>query len=239
MAIPNLYKDIDGNFYSAHSYAEKNGLSIRKSRRILKKAVKENKMVFFDRLSRRIKNKMPVTDPRAENCRKFYKSPDGVVRGIELVYEPNLAAKYELVSVAMFDKTQSGGNHVITYVVLDENNVPIPVIVSLAWPYPTLTNYAVPGNPNRQHIVENKIVGRWGPLAVCIVENGEKVSDVIGGFGLPEDQHVSFDVVFRRRSKNTPAPPVTPLPPVDETAKAIEALHNTLKIIGKHFGAPV
>jgi len=91
----------------------------------------------------------------------------------------------------------------------------------------------VPGNQNRQHIIENKIVGRYGPLAVCIREGTEIKSDIIGGFGLPKNQHVSFDVVFRRRAKTIPVPPP---PPTDGSiAATVARIETKLDKLLKHF----
>ena len=183
---------------------------------------------------------MPVTDPRAENCRKFEQYPDGKIKSVELVIKKVPNAKYRVGNVRLIDETEAGGTIVTSCYVVNEKGMPLGVPVTLAWPYPALSNFAVPSNPNNQHPTTSPynppIIG---PLALCIREGDTIVSDIIGGIGLPFKHHVSFSATFILNETPEPSPPVTPLPPVDETAKAIEALHNTLKIIGKHFGAAV
>ena len=183
---------------------------------------------------------MPVTDPRAENCRKFEQYPDGKIKSVELVIKKVPNAKYRVGNVRLIDEIEAQNSRNATAYVVNEKGIPLGITVSLAWPWPALHTFALPGNPNNQHPVENRYdPPNLGPLALCIREGDTIVSDIIGGIGLPFKHHVSFSATFILNETPEPVPPVTPLPPVDTTAEAIKALHDTLKIIGKHFGAPV
>lgn len=156
-----------------------------------------------------------MKDPRAENCRGYAEN-GGKVTGVKLTYLPAPEARFELVRVDLVDEVAAQGNTVATVHVLDENGVPVRVNCYLGWPWEgwrfprRLENRLLPGNPNvpYQHVITNGYNpggtgagAKPGPLAIYLGDQqGQPISDVIGGLGLPKKHHVSFDLVFKARS---------------------------------------
>lgn len=171
-----------------------------------------------------------MTDPRADNCRG-YDEVGGKVTGVKLEYLPASGTKYELIRAELVDEIAAQGNTTATIQVLDKENIPARVNCYLAWPwegwlYPGgFQNQLLPGNPNipYQHVISNPYNpqrlgpnAESGPLAICIGDkDGNVISDVIGGLGLPKGHHVSYDLVFKERG-DTPDP--DPDPDADSTS---------------------
>jgi len=188
-----------------------------------------------------------MNDPRTTNCRGFALDAQGRVIGVELQVDVRPLTRYELLRVELLDEITAQGNTVATCVVLDRDGIAIGQPVSLAWPWPDLTDYALPGNPNNQHMITNGYSPpASGPLALCLRENGVIISDVVGGLGLPFNRHVSYRATWRERS---PAAPDQPddgddLPSDDaflavytRQAEAIERVAALLERLVEHFGA--
>lgn len=156
-----------------------------------------------------------MTDPRAENC-LGYAETNGKTTGVRLEFLPAPETKYELIRATLVDEVTAQGNIVATVQVLDKDNIAARVNCYLAWPWrgwqfpQGFQDKLLPGNPNLpyQHMITNKYnpggfgpSAEPGPLAVYIGDSqGNVISDVIGGLGLPGGRHVSYDLVFRERT---------------------------------------
>jgi hypothetical protein len=168
-----------------------------------------------------------MADPRAENCRG-YRLEDGHVTGVALDYVPVPQGRFELKSATLIDNRFSGDNTMATVAVYDKGGLPCEAPVVLAWPWTNslpVANRLLPGNPNRpvQHVIWNgydAAAGHKGPLAIYVAnQDGTADSDVCGGLGLPNNQHVCYSLVFQERGAGTPTEP-TP----GETSGAIADL---------------
>lgn len=141
-------------------------------------------------------------DPRAENCRGFARDAGGRVIGVDLAVDVRSATRYALKRVELIDEISAQGNCVATCTVLDGDGFAIGQPVFLAWPWPNLTEFALPGNMNGQHPITNGYIPpAVGPLALCIRDaDGGIISDVVGGLGLPLNRHVSYRAIWQERS---------------------------------------
>lgn len=181
-----------------------------------------------------------MSDPRSENCRAFALNPAGLVVGVELIYQPQPAARYELIRVELIDEPTGGvgGPTVANCTVLDRAGVQIAERVYLAWPWPNLTERALPGNPNGQHMLANRYFPpSLGPLALYVGDaNGGIIGDVIGGLGLPLGHHVSFRATWQERGSEPP--PGEPPPGVDYAAllAEVQALRGDVRELALHLG---
>lgn len=155
-----------------------------------------------------------MSDPRSENCRRVTVDSDNLITGVELHYLPAPQTKFELIRAQLIDERTAQGQTVASVQVLDATNLPLRVNCYLAWPwggwqYPNrFAERLLPGNPNYpyQHVITNKYnpSTQSGPLAIYIGDSeGNVLSDVIGGLGLPAGRHICFDLVFRERSAQT------------------------------------
>ena len=199
-----------------------------------------------------------MTDPRAENCRRFAVDANNKVTSVALAYLPAPAAKFELIKAELIDEETSQGQTVASVHVLDAANLPVQIQCYLAWPwqgwqYPNrFEDTGLPGNTNYpyQHMITNKYnPSDQGPLAIFIGDKaGNVLSDVIGGLGLPAGRHVGYHLVFRERSAApVEPPPVVPpvTPPVSgDLAQALAGLAAQLARIeakldrlSQHLGA--
>jgi hypothetical protein len=188
-----------------------------------------------------------MKDPRADNCRQFAQA-NGKVTGVDLTYLPAATTTYELVKVSLVDEETAQGQIVATITVLDRDGLPAQVNCYLAWPWQEwrfparFENFALPGNANvpYQHMITNKYdPAEQGPLAIFIGDKqGNVLSDVIGGLGLPAARHVSYQLVFRERSDQTENPdPGTE--PAGNLAAQLQRIEAKLDRIAKHFGLEV
>lgn len=147
-----------------------------------------------------------MSDPRAENCRGF-RVTDGKVTGVLLAVDERPAAQYELVRMELIDEVAAQGNTVATCEVLDKEGFQTAASVYLAWPWPNLTERALPGNQVGQHPITNgyKPDEGLGPLALYVGDAaGNVISDVVGGLGLPYNRHVSFRATWLERDPAEP-----------------------------------
>lgn len=192
-----------------------------------------------------------ATDPRTPNAQAFHVNSAGLVDGVELVYDEYPDSAYQLVQARLIDEASAGGATVATYVVIDCYGVPVSENVYLAWPYPELNGgQLLPGNQSNQHMITNGYSPpNRGPLAIFIGDaQGRRISDVIGGLGLPFNRHVSFYLAFKRRCgpvatptpTATPGPEVTPTPvPVGDltvTNDLLRQILEVLKALAGHLG---
>ncbi len=208
-----------------------------------------------------------MNDPRAENCRRFAVDAANKVTGVALTHLPAPTAKYELVKAELIDEETARGQTVAGVHVLDAAGLPCQVQCYLAWPWQgwqhpnRFENKLLPGNTDYpyQHMITNKFDPAGpGPLAIFVGDrDGNVLSDVIAGLGLPAGRHVGYTLVFRERSAApapveppTPVePPVTPpvTPPVSgdltETVAGLAAqlarIEAKLDRLSRHLGAGV
>lgn len=168
-------------------------------------------------------------DPRADNCKSYLQDVAGKVLGVELRWHEWPASVYALKSAILIDEATAQGRHVATVWVEDKNGVPVAARVGLSWPYNGsplgMPNVAWPGGNNNapvDHVISNGYnPPALGPLAIAVYsQDGQIISDVIGGLGLPHGHHVCFDLIFRERSVIGEPPPVEP-PPAEDTEMAI------------------
>jgi hypothetical protein len=168
------------------------------------------------------------------------------VDGVELFVRVQPVARFELVRVELVDEIAAQGNHVATCRVLDKAGLQIGDQVSLAWPWPDLTEFALPGNPNGQHPITNKYYPpAAGPLALVLRDaEGRLVADEVGGLGLPGGHHVSFVATWRERG-GVVDPEPEPEPGADDNlvvmagrvVVALERVAVVLERLAAHLGA--
>jgi hypothetical protein len=174
-------------------------------------------------------------DPRAANCRGFQVDAVGMVTGIHLVNVPIPSAPYELVLAELIDEYAAQGNTVVTVVALNADGVQTAERAFMAWPFPTLGaegSPAGPGNPSNQFATTSKFPANViGPLAFYVGDAaGQPLSDIIGGYGLPDGHHISGRVTFRERG-------VQPEPPPEPTDDALTRVAVALERLVAHLGA--
>ncbi len=200
-----------------------------------------------------------MTDPRAENCRDFVVDAQNMIIGVKLEYLPAPGTKYELIKAELIDETAAQGQTVASVHVLDATGLPQQVHCYMGWPwqnwqYPRrFENTGLPGNPNYpyQHMITNKYnPSGQGPLAIFVGDrDGNVLSDVIGGLGLPAGRHVCYHLVFRERSaqpkpESEPKPEPEPGPDngelkkkVAELAAQLARVEAKLDRLSQHLGA--
>jgi hypothetical protein len=111
-------------------------------------------------------------------------------------------------------------------------------------------NTGLPGNAHvpYQHVITNKYdpQTRQGPLAIFIGDKeGNVISDVIGGLGLPGARHVGYQLVFRERGEQTHNPGDEPgaednaPPPAGSLAAQLKRIEAKVDRLAKHFGLEV
>lgn len=184
-----------------------------------------------------------MSDPRDPNCRA-YQCVNGRVTGVALDYLPLPATRFELKRISFLSDAESGGQTVARIRVLDKEGEDYATLVVLAYPWcgdKNMANQLPPGNSAYpvQHMITNGYPagrGDHGPLAIYVATPGnprEPASDVIGGLGLPDNQHVCFDLLFKERGSPNPDPQPDPDPdpqpdpdPTDATLLAALARIN-------------
>lgn len=182
------------------------------------------------------------SDPRAENCRGFRVDGAGKVIGVELAYVPNPSTRYELARVELLDEYAAGGGTVAKCQVLADGVV-TGERVYLAWPFPSLEQRLLPGNPNGEHMITNgydAAQGQRGPLALYVGDAaGGVISDVIGGLGLPNNRHVSYLATFRPRAgaPSGPGADEAALALQARIAAGVERAAGAMERLAAHFGA--
>lgn len=174
----------------------------------------------------------------AENCREFRMNPEGKVIGVQLGITPVPGSKYEVYRVELVDETKSNDNTVASCYVLDSNGIDTRFPATLGWPGqgPTFSNSLLPGNPNNQHVISNGYVPpKVGPLSIFVGPKEAPTSDIVYGFGLPLNRHVSYTVIFRERGSIVVPPDPTDPPTGDLTSRVIE-LEKWRKSVTDFFG---
>jgi hypothetical protein len=184
--------------------------------------------------------KATTTDPRAANCRGFLVDQAGKVVGIQLVHVPIPSAPYELILAELIDEYAAQGNRVVTVVVLNADGIQIAAAQCfMAWPFPGLDapeSPAGPGNPQNQFPAESPYdPPNIGPLAFYVGDkDGNPLSDIVGGYGLPFRHHISGRVTFRAR-ETTPDPDPEPEP--DPEGDALARIADAIERLADHLGA--
>jgi hypothetical protein len=174
-----------------------------------------------------------MADPRSANAKAFKLDGANYVVGIELQYVPMPSAPYECVKAEFIDEIQSNLSTVANLSVRDADGYETAERVWLAWPYPNV-NYqdpetrGLPGNPNHQHMITSGFKPpAIGPLQMYVGDaNGQPISDIIGGLGLPYNHHVCFNLIWKWRGVIVPPvepgvdpdPQAEPIAPVGELA---------------------
>jgi len=181
-----------------------------------------------------------ITDPRAENCRGFLLDAAGKVVGIHLVHVPMPSARYALYRAEMLDEYQAQGNTVVTVTVLDEDGVQTAERAMMAWPFPELNapeSPVGPGNAKNEFVAESPYSSNViGPLAFGVYDaRGVLISDIIGGYGLPDRRHISGRVTFRERSEVIPEPEPEPEP--GDLTGAVARIATAVERLAAHLGA--
>lgn len=159
-----------------------------------------------------------MANPLHANCQGFKTDSNGMVTGIELGITKVLNAQYEVYSVRMLDEHEANGQTVAACSVLDRNGINTGQQVRLTWPGVTVPfqDSGLPGNPNNTHVIINGFSPpKLGPLAMHVGGFNAPISDIVYGFGLPYNRHVSFSVVFREKGSGVP-----PVDPTDPTTDA-------------------
>ena len=160
-----------------------------------------------------------------------------MVVGINLVHVPVPIAPYELLLAELIDEYAAQGNTVVTVVVLNKDGVQTAERAFMAWPFPALDADESPvgaGNPSNQFAATSPFPSNViGPLAFHVGDkDGNVLSDIIGGYGLPDRHHIGGRVTFRERSGVVPPDPdIDPVPDgtaMDRIATALERLVNPL-----------
>lgn len=185
-----------------------------------------------------------TADRRAPNCRGFLYDATGMVVGINLVHVPVPSAPYELLLAELIDEDAAQGNTVVTVVVLNKDGVQTAERAFMAWPFPELNGADSPagaGNPSNQFAATSPFPSNViGPLAFHVGDkDGNVLSDIIGGYGLPDRHHIGGRVTFRERSV-IPGPEPEPEPssePLARMATALENLALTCERLTVHLGA--
>lgn len=140
-----------------------------------------------------------MPNPLDVNCQAFKLDSNSRVIGVELGITKVENAKYELYRVRLRDEIESGGQTIAACSVLDTNGINTGQQVRMAWPGkgPIFDASGLPGNPNSVHIVTNGYAPpKLGPLAFHVGGFNASISDILYGVGLPNNRHVSFDIVF-------------------------------------------
>lgn len=181
-----------------------------------------------------------TADRRAPNCRGFLYDAAGKVVGINLVHVPVPSAPYELALAELIDEYAAQGNTVVTVVVLNKEGLQTAERVFMAWPFPTLDAAESPagsGNSANQFATTSKFpASDIGPLAFHVGDpQGYPLSDIIGGYGLPDGHHIGGRVTFRERT--TVAEPPIEGDPGTPIATDVTRIAVALEKLAAHLGA--
>jgi hypothetical protein len=176
-------------------------------------------------------------DPRAENCKRFAVNNMGKVIGVELIYIPMPNTKYQLYNVYLVDEISAVGRTVAKFNVINKNGIPVYENVAMSYPWTGNINdlkYSLlPGNPNQEHIISNGYKPpEHGPLAIHVGKTYAEInSDIIAGLGLPNNAHVSYQIVFIERDtsgEENPPPSSEIKEELKDIARAIYSINTTL-----------
>lgn len=185
-----------------------------------------------------------LADKRAANCRAFQYDAAGKVVGINLVHVPIPSAPYELVLAELVDEYAAQGNTVVTVAIYNADGILTAERAMMAWPFPALDaeeSPAGPGNTDNRFATTSKFPSNSiGPLAFHVGDaQGKPLSDIIGGYGLPDGHHISGRVTFRARGVINPVEPPDPdEPPVEsDLTTAVGRCAQALERLAEHLGA--
>lgn len=156
-----------------------------------------------------------MSDPRASNCQAYHVNAAGIVDGVQLTVLPVAGTQYVCKSVTLIDEGAAQGQITAQILVYSADGLPLmSEKVYLAWPWdgsPNLPNKALPGNTNypANHVIANGYTPpAQGPLAIYVGRaDGSIDSDIVGGLGLPNNRHVSYNLMFQARGASTSEKP--------------------------------
>jgi hypothetical protein len=181
-----------------------------------------------------------MPDPRSANCQGYAENA-GLVTGVLLHVLERPTAPYALKRVELIPEAAAAGNCVARCTVVDAAGLPISEHIYLAWPYDGETaNYtmkSLPGNPSGEHFISNGYTPPApGPLMIFLGDaEGQIISDVCAGLGLPKNHHVCYALVFQQRSADSP--PQQPTPDLNPTNALLAEIANYLARLCRHLGA--
>jgi len=189
-------------------------------------------------------------NPLNANCQGFALDSNGKVVGVRLTYFPDASAQFELISCALIDERAAQGTTIATVEVLDKNNITTYVRCALCYPWDTwavgakFQNALLPGNAHvpYEHVITNGYnPPNRGPLAIAIINaNGNVISDVIAGLGLPLNRHVGYHIVFRERGAgNDDGGGDDGQGDTGETTALLKETLAVLTKLARHFGVSV
>jgi hypothetical protein len=181
--------------------------------------------------------KAATADKRAPNCRGFLRGSNGKVIGINLVHVPIPSALYELALAELIDEEAAQGNTVVTVVALNNDGIQTAERTFMAWPFPSLDGEdspCGPGNSSNQFATTSKYPSNViGPLAFHLGDaQGNPISDIIGGYGLPDGAHISGRVTFKQRSAF-----IDPEPEPEPATDSLTRITLALERLASHLGA--
>jgi hypothetical protein len=179
-------------------------------------------------------------DPREQNCRGYHVDAGGKVDGVWLDYSERPGSKYRLVYAALVAEAAAGGQQVAAFAVRNAAGIDIAAAVWLAWEWPRLdAGRLLPGNQQAQHIIWNAYdaaLGKRGPLALYVGDaDGNVLSDVIGGVGLPNNRHVCYRFVWQERAAEPEPEPSAESAIVAE----LRVTNGLLRELAVHLGVKV
>ena len=157
------------------------------------------------------------------NTKEFRIDNNGKVIGVKLKVENVPSQQYIVTHLRLVDEYESNGK---TEAVCGSNG---RRDFYLCWPYSegktSFENMALPGNNNGIHIITNGYNPTgYGYLAIAIGK--PIISQVVGGLGLPNNHHVSYEINFGRLID--PIDPIDPDLPDNELLKRVDRIERFL-----------
>lgn len=173
-----------------------------------------------------------MANPLNENCQGFKVDGNGKVVGVQLGITKVLNAKYEVYRVRLRDEYEAGGQQVAACQVVDRDGISTGEQVRLTWPGKDVPfeDSGLPGNPNNVHVISNPYSPpELGFLALHVGGFNAPISDIVYGLGLPDNRHISYDVVFKEKGSIITPPPAGDLEArvgsLESWARAMSAAH--------------
>ena len=141
---------------------------------------------------------------------KGYKEENGVVTGVRLFVVQPASFRYKVSHLRLIDEKESNGRTMAYCSCTDGRGD-----IYLTYPYASLEHYAASGGNNGHHPITNGYNPKIeiGPLSICVGKPCE--SEIVTGLGLPNNHHISFEVVFSPINE-VPVEPPSPIEPGED-----------------------
>lgn len=128
---------------------------------------------------------------------KEYREVNGKVTGIKLQIYQTPNQKYYVDTLALVDENTANGKTICTFFVEGQKHK-----CWLGYPFSgDFVNRLPPGGSKNEHVISNGFNpkdGNFGPLSIYVGdEKGNVISEIVRGFGLPNNHHVSFVVGYK------------------------------------------